>query len=114
MHPEHHSGWRKARAEAISRQYSRDADAVFTDAAAYSSYPAFALAVSPAQGGQAITASVKTLSPAEAEEAAIPLAISSTQATTVVTDSQQACRHFQAGTVHAAVRAMLLRHPPQR
>ncbi|KAH9370959.1 hypothetical protein HPB48_013395 [Haemaphysalis longicornis] len=48
------------------------------DAAAYPSYPAFALAVNPAQGGQAITASVKTISPAEAEEAAIALAISST------------------------------------
>ncbi|KAH9381162.1 hypothetical protein HPB48_020819 [Haemaphysalis longicornis] len=37
-----------------------------------------------------------------------------TRATTVVTDSQQACRHFQAGTVHTAARAMLLHHPPQR
>ncbi|KAH9371040.1 hypothetical protein HPB48_003986 [Haemaphysalis longicornis] len=40
----------------ISRQYSQDADAVFTDAAAYPSYTAFALAVSPAQGGPTITA----------------------------------------------------------
>lgn len=33
---------------------------------------------------------------------------------TVVADSQKACRHFQAGMVHAAARAMHLRHPPQR
>ncbi|KAH9364251.1 hypothetical protein HPB48_019418 [Haemaphysalis longicornis] len=79
MHPEHHSGRRKARAGAMSWQYSQDADGVFTDAVAYPSYPAFALAVSPAREGTTITASIKTRSPAEAEEAAIPLVISSTR-----------------------------------
>lgn len=83
MHSEHHRGRRKVHAEAISRQYSQDADAVFTDAAAYPSYPAFSLAVSLAQGGPTITASIKTHSPVEAEEAAIVLAISSTKVTTV-------------------------------
>lgn len=48
------------------------------------------------------------------EDAAIALAISQTNADTVITDSQQACRNFLRGRISKTALNILLQKPPER
>ncbi|KAG0432808.1 hypothetical protein HPB47_020484 [Ixodes persulcatus] len=103
MHPQVNAGRRLARVRYLRRRYHGDPDVLYTDAASYPSPSGGkCIAVCDSDGRNGTSASLKgSPSCAEAEEAAIALAISTTQyraefdcntTVTIITDSQAACR----------------------
>lgn len=112
MHPEHHTARRAARAEALHKHYGTRTDTVYVDAASYSSSPAFAISVVSNSLIPQVIGSVFATSSMEAEEAAIALAISSTSATHIFSDSKTAVRNFTRGRISGAASRLLARIPP--
>lgn len=101
----HHDGRRRARAQALNDAYASRPDAAYVDAARYPSQPsAYALSVmatrTPLHTNAVlrVAGSIRALHPAEAEEAAIALAVTS-GFTTILSDSKTAISHFARGTV---------------
>lgn len=74
MYPTHHIARRSQCAKALHRSLSSRKDALNVDAAAYP-YPSYAIAVVTLDGPVATAASISDISPEEAEEAAIGLAM---------------------------------------
>lgn len=113
MHPEHHAGRRQARAEALEKIYGKDEGTVYTDAAS-SNHKGAMVAVVTSRDKCLTSATIPKTTPQEAEEVAIALAITQTKATTIISDSQQACRRFTFGSVTPAAYRILSTNPPKR
>lgn len=102
MHPVYNSGRRKARVQHLHRKYSSATDARYTDIAQTPPYPRSTLAVTDNEGTVINAATFLHLSPTAAEATAIALAAAThtpTTHVTIITDSQQACRHYLLGRV---------------
>lgn len=100
MHPTHHKERRKARVNAMRRNYSQDPDARYADAAKYPHRNAYALSVVDYRGTELVSATVRARNPETAEEAAITLAATTCiDAAVVFTDSQTAMRNYSKGRV---------------
>lgn len=114
MHPEHHADRRQARAKALEKMYGKEEGTVYTEAASYK-YKRAMVAVVTSRDKCLTSATIPKATTQEAEEVAIALAITQTKANTIVSDSQQACRRFIAGSVSAAahhiLNANLLKRP---
>lgn len=111
MHPQHHTGRRKARAQHMNQSYSNDKEAVFTDAARYRDRKSFVAAVTSHRGNHLTSVTVNTAYAEAAEEAAIALALTQTKATYVICDSQTAIRNFANGRISQEAYHILKRHP---
>lgn len=114
MHPEHHVDRRKARAEALHKHYGFQPETVYVDAASYPSRPAFALSA-VSNSLQLVAAGTTFASTSlEAEEAAVALAIATTRATTIFSDSKSAVRNFARGRISTpAFRFLASLSPPE-
>ncbi|KAH7966826.1 hypothetical protein HPB49_019848 [Dermacentor silvarum] len=115
MHPERDRNRRIARARALHRQYSEDHDVVYANAAEYTSGSRMALAVADNQAKLLTSSSIITNSTTEAEEAAIALALISTSATKIITDSKSAIVNYANGYISRTAARLLRfwqpRHP---
>ncbi|XP_075732604.1 uncharacterized protein LOC142775152 [Rhipicephalus microplus] len=111
MHPQHHMGRRKARAQRITQSYSNDTEAVFTDAARYTNKKSFVVVVTGHRSKHITSLTVNTAHAEAAEEAAIALALTQTNATYVISDSQTAIRNFANGRISQEAFHILQRHP---
>lgn len=117
MHPTFHAGRREARAQYHSRHYPPDEHTVYVDAAQYPDKAAFAIAciASASETEPRIKASIRTANPTTAEETALALAITKTPTPTIVlSDSQQALRNYEKGSISAPALNILLRRPPDQ
>lgn len=101
MHPAHHEGRRQVRARALYAKYGQYTNAVYVDAAEHKHKRAFALATVSGSGNPLAAASIETNSSETAEEAAIALAIASTPAAVIFSDSKLAVRNFARGRISA-------------
>ncbi|XP_037518199.2 uncharacterized protein LOC119394975, partial [Rhipicephalus sanguineus] len=79
MHPDHHAGRRNKRAQDLHRKFGNSKEAVFVDAARYARRCGYVAAT--------------------AEEVAIALAVATTEAEVVISDSQAAIRNYANGRV---------------
>ncbi|XP_075732659.1 uncharacterized protein LOC142775204 [Rhipicephalus microplus] len=111
MHPQHHTGRRKARAQRITQSYSNDTEAVFTDPARYTNKKSFMAIVTGHRGKYITSLTVNTAHAEAAEEAAIALVLTQTNATYVISDSQTAIRNFANGHISQEAFHILQRHP---
>lgn len=120
MHAEINQGRRRARAEALARQYGHDPQVLYTDAASYSKSAAKVAVVCKLAGDAHTTCSVRTDSSRVAEETAIALAVSyiatarpadadTDDTWTIITDSQAACRAYSSGVLSTQANN-ILRH----
>lgn len=112
MHPEHDGKRRAARAKALHKQYGDSSEVAYVDVAAYSSPSRMVLAVADNQARLLASGSITTDSTETAEEAAIALALISTSANKILSDSKSALSNFAKGLVSRTT-ARLLRfwHP---
>lgn len=102
MNPTLHYGRRLDRCRNIERIYGNSSYTWYTDAAITSTGGIAAICAHNPIQQRTITASVRTSSPIEAEEAAIALAIISGQQASrmnIVSDSQNACRQWARGRI---------------
>lgn len=113
MHPVHHSGRREAKAKDLDKKYGTLPETVYTDAATIRGRRAKTVVVTT-KTEVLVSATVLTASTKEAEELAVALALTETEATVVVTDSQEACRSFRSGWVAPATHRMLSTKLPDR
>lgn len=109
MHPIHHEDRRKARAKALHVKYGKYNGAVYVDVAEYRDKDAFAIAVVDGRGRLIASGSVKTRSPETAEEAAIALAITSSNADLIFSDSKTAIRNLARGRISVTAARLLNR-----
>lgn len=110
MHPTHNAGRRLARIRTLRKALgSKKQDVRYVDAARYPNKPAYAVVVTDHQGNEYTSATILTTSTAIAEETAIVLAATTaTDPLIIVTDSQEACRHYRAGRIaHPALRILM-------
>lgn len=113
MHPVRDEKRRKARARALQRQYGEDQNVVYVDAAEYASRSRMALAVADNQTNLLTSCSIVTNSSTEAEEAAIALALISTPATTIISDSKSAILNYANGLISCSAARLLRFWQPQ-
>lgn len=99
MHPVHNEDRRMERARALHRRFERSDDVVYVDAAEYRDKDAMAIAVVDSQGHSVSSGTVRTDTPEVVEEAAIALALASTHAKFIVSDSKSAIRNFTRGRI---------------
>lgn len=111
MHPTHHQARRNARAKALYKHYGHQQEAVCVDTAEYPSKSAYALSVVNRSLLPIASGSILTDTSQEAEEAAIALAISSTTATLIFSDSKTAIRNFAKGQIHTPAFRLLSANP---
>lgn len=103
MHPQYDTNRRKARAQKLHERFSVQKDTAHVDVAEHADRDAFSLAVVDHRGSPLASATIdKTKFPEEAEEAAIALAITSTTAKYIISDSKTAIRNFCKGRAHSA------------
>lgn len=98
----HHDGRRRARAQALHKTYGTNSAVAYVDAAQYSDRPhTYAVCAVPGPGlkAQTTSSSLSAATPTEAEEAAIALAVASTDACIVMSDSKTAITNFARGIV---------------
>ncbi|XP_077541084.1 uncharacterized protein LOC144153308 [Haemaphysalis longicornis] len=113
MHPNYHQGRREARAKTLNQIYSRVPTTTYTDAAHYNVKRAMVAVVT--DGCKHLTsASIPRATAKETEELAIALALTQTNTTTIVTDSQEACRSFMSGWVSPVTLRILKSKTPDR
>ncbi|KAG0423200.1 hypothetical protein HPB47_001013 [Ixodes persulcatus] len=113
MHPVHHVQRREARARAIHNQYGCQPSTAYTDAASYTGRAATrAIVIMNNEPRSSIP--LPRNHPLQAEEAAIALALTQTEAEVIVTDSHQAYRNFASGRIHAYTLRLINRNPPTR
>lgn len=93
MHPEHHAQRRDARARVIHKRYGSRPLTSYTDVTSYPERAATKATVVINNEHRSSVSSPRN-NPVQAEEAAVALALTQTEAQVVVTDSQQACRNF--------------------
>ncbi|KAG0423215.1 hypothetical protein HPB47_001004, partial [Ixodes persulcatus] len=113
MHPVHHAQRREARARAIHKQYGCKPSTAYTDAASYPGRAATTATVIMNNEPRS-SISLPRNHPLQAEEAAIALALTQTEAKVIVTDSQQAYRNFASGHIHAYTLRLINQNPPTR
>lgn len=113
MHPVHHAQRREARARAIHKRYGTLPSTAYTDAGSYPRRAATTATVIVNKEHRS-SISLTRYNPLQAEEAAIALALSQTQVEVIVTDSQQACRNFASGRIHATTLKIINQKPPTR
>ncbi|KAH7974245.1 hypothetical protein HPB49_012635 [Dermacentor silvarum] len=113
MHPVHHAQRREARARAIHKRYGTLPSTAYTDAGSYPRRAATTATVIVIKKHRS-SISLTRYNPLQAEEAAIALALSQTQVEVIVTDSQQACRNFASGRIHATTLKIINQKPPTR
>ncbi|XP_075533784.1 uncharacterized protein LOC142566781 [Dermacentor variabilis] len=113
MHPKLHKARRKARSEAHNRYFSARKDVLYVDATTYKEHSGAVVSVVDHQLREINCASIKGNNILEAEEAAIALAIThkgEEATTTILTDSQEACRRYSSGRIStAAIRILKTR-----
>lgn len=115
MHPVYHLGRREKRAQDIQRKYGNSKDTVFVDAARYARRRGFATAVVDHKNACITSVTVRTEHVETAEEVAIALAVATTAADVVISDSQTAVRNFANGRVSPeALRILLARKNEDR
>lgn len=114
MHPTYNQGRRKARAAHLYVKYGSRDDTRYVDASPYSSHSAHTSAVVDSTGSLVNSATTPTNNITTAEEIAIALAAhTDLEYVTILTDSQTACRHYQAGRISAlALRILAQRSAP--
>lgn len=111
MHPDRNSG-RQARATAITKQYGSRKGVYYVDAAGPTPEGICTVAVLH-EGLQVDVLSVKTSKIEFAEETAIALAATHSDATHIMSDSQQACRNFIRGRIALLARKILTNANPE-
>ncbi|XP_065299916.2 uncharacterized protein [Dermacentor albipictus] len=99
MHPQHHEARRRAPAKALHRYYGPEPDAVWVDAACMGEQAVAAVVGSSLSPLITLPLPPHT-SPEAAEEAAIAIAITHTEARYIITDSKTAILNFARGRVH--------------
>ncbi|XP_070392692.1 uncharacterized protein [Dermacentor albipictus] len=99
MHPEHHRERREERARAIQRRFQRSQDVVYVDAAEYTATQNMCIVAVNSQGERKVSGSIKTNRAEVAEESAIALAMASTLATIIVSDSKTAILNYAKGRI---------------
>nr|XP_037275871.1 uncharacterized protein LOC119168578 [Rhipicephalus microplus] len=99
MHPEHHTGRRNQRAQDLQRKFGNCKEAVFVDAARYARRCGYVAAVVDGKGTCMTSVTVQTPLTETAEEVAIALAVATTEAEVVISDSQAAIRNYANGRV---------------
>uniref|UniRef100_A0A1E1XJN3 Putative tick transposon n=1 Tax=Amblyomma sculptum TaxID=1581419 RepID=A0A1E1XJN3_AMBSC len=107
MHPERDRERRVARARALHKQYSEDHEVVYVDAAEYTTGSRMALAVADNNAKLLTSSSIITNSTTEAEEAAIALALVSTSATKIISDSKSAILNYVKGYISSTAARLL-------
>ncbi|KAH7978202.1 hypothetical protein HPB49_004797 [Dermacentor silvarum] len=122
MHPERHAGRRRARTQALARNFgdgTTGTPVLYTDAARYPGRRAMCLAVIDNTDALKVCTTVLTADSGSAEEAAIALAIvhasilpTYDSPITIVTDTQAACRAFAQGLLTAHTHRILSSVPP--
>lgn len=107
MHPVHNLERRRQRAKAIHNRFKNSDDVVYVDAADYSNRDAMTVAVVDRQGHLVASGTVFAPSTEVGEEVAIALALASSRAKFIVSDSKSAVRNFARGRVSSeALRIM--------
>ncbi|KAG0420091.1 hypothetical protein HPB47_003683 [Ixodes persulcatus] len=115
MHPVHHEGRRRARAQALAKKFEGPTDVVYVDAAAYPTpKKAHAIAAVTEEGQLVANATVPTNSSEIAEEAAIALALTNPQARVIVSDSKAAIGNFTKGRISSISFGILKNYPKDR
>lgn len=115
MHPAHHEGRRRARAQALAKKFEGRTDVVYVDAAAYvTPKKAYAIAAVTEEGQLVANATVPTNSSEIAEEAAIALALTNSQARVIVSDSKAAIGNFAKGRISPISFGILKNYPKNR
>lgn len=112
MHPIHNAERRRARAESLGRLWDSNRNTLYVDAAGPQKGRMVAAVTTP-DGGVVNSATLKTKIATQGEEAAIALAIASNPRAIILTDSQEACRHFIQGNVFKSTYKILCKHPPE-
>lgn len=113
IHPEFHIERRKLRAKKLERSYGQAEGVYYVDAAAYTTKHRYVLAVVDNQGNIVRSASIKTTSAGDAEEAAIALASGLPDCDVIISDSKTAIRNFSSGYITNTAHSLLVAHPPQ-
>ncbi|XP_075539316.1 uncharacterized protein LOC142574002 [Dermacentor variabilis] len=98
MHPIHHKERREKRAEALEKRFKNSKDVLYVDAADYGN-GRMALAVASAETRLIASGTVPTDCSQIGEESAIALAIASTSAKIIVSDSKVAVMNFARGRI---------------
>ncbi|XP_075525011.1 uncharacterized protein LOC142557205 [Dermacentor variabilis] len=99
MHPTHHAGRRNRRARDLQKKYGSNKETVYVDAARYERQRGFAIAVTDHSGTCVASATIRTEETEAAEEAAIALAVATTDAEVIISDSQAAIRNYASGRI---------------
>lgn len=113
MNPQHHEGRRQARAQALEKLHANSSTTVYTDAADYARAN-IKTAVVATPSALITSVSVRQCSTLQAEETAIALAITQTNASTIITDSQASCRTYMAGRISKTAMHVLAQNPSKR
>ncbi|XP_049518853.1 LOW QUALITY PROTEIN: solute carrier family 28 member 3 [Dermacentor silvarum] len=95
-----HKARRQARAKTLYKQHHHDRLTVCVDAASYPHKPAYAVSVVSHQLRYTTAATILARTSLESEETAIALAISTTAAEVILSDSNTAIRNYSKGRVH--------------
>ncbi|XP_077545189.1 uncharacterized protein LOC144158274 [Haemaphysalis longicornis] len=114
MHPTHNRARREQRARALTKRYPVHPATVYVDAASYRHHDAYAVAIINAPNSPPLTTlTLRTSSPATAEEAAIALALTLRPSPAIIiSDSKTAIRNFARGRISALALKILLQNPP--
>lgn len=99
MHPIHNQERRMERAKALHKRFENLHEIVYVDAADYADQAAMTVVVVNQKGQLLTSGTVLTTTTEIGEEAAISLAIASTQAKVIVSDSKTAIRNFAKGRI---------------
>lgn len=114
MHPEHNEGRRQERAKAIKKRFQNSRDVIYVDAAEYATCDAMSMTAVDCEGKLTCCGTVVTAKSETAEECAIALAIASTTAKYIISDSKTAVRNFIKGRISPEARRILLNFRDQR
>lgn len=110
MHPTHHIGRRNRRAQDLEKKFGNSKDTVYVDAARYDCHRGFAVAITDHVGTCVTSATIGTEETEAAEEAAIALAIATTDAEVIIGDSQAAIRNYASGRISREAARILQIH----
>ncbi|KAM7281308.1 hypothetical protein ISCGN_006438 [Ixodes scapularis] len=114
MHPEGATDRRRARSEALGRTWDCRSGTAYIDAAQGHDGIATAAMMSSDSEKTISAASVKKIkSTTPIEMVAIALPVTWNPKVTVLTDSQAACRNFEAGSVGPVAARLARKHPPE-
>ncbi|KAG0412674.1 hypothetical protein HPB47_010192 [Ixodes persulcatus] len=107
MHPLYNKKRRELPAQALEKQLGEDPQVIYMDAATYKEGGTTVLVVTGRSGKVLAACSIRTKHPVEGEELAIALALATTHARKIVSDSQPAIRNFARGRISGAALRVL-------